>query len=217
MTEDRIAGFDEEHEFRMAYDRKMGLDEATMASIAPQLQQFTAPYANALKQVGAKAKDLRGIPLKTTISISIGGTRCGAARQHQQSGGGVTANAGGGAGAAAEHSTAAAAGAAAAPAVTRSSGGSLIGSITGSAAGAFGRTLLGGMFAKKSVAPPKPETPPASGAVDTVPLFSITTETTEIRSDSIASDQFEVPTGWTLRHPKPARQRKEFTCPTVGS
>jgi len=216
MTEDRIAGFDEEREFRTAYDRKMGLDEATMASIAPQLQQFTAPYANALKQVGAKAKDLHGIPLKTTISVSIGGTRCGAAQRQKQSGG-VTANAGGAAEAAAENSTAAATGAAAEQAVSRSTGGSLVGSIAGSAAGAFGRSLLGGMFAKKSSAPPKSEAAPASAAVDTVPLFSITTETTEIRSDSIASDQFEVPTGWALHHPKPSRQRKEFSCPTVGS
>ncbi|MDE2349149.1 MAG: hypothetical protein KGL92_11665 [Gammaproteobacteria bacterium] len=213
MTEDRIAGLDEERAFRTAYDRKMGLDEATMTSIAPQLQRFMAPYAAAMKKVGAKAQDLRGIPLRTTISVSVGGAHCAAARQHQESGG-VTANAGHAAQAAAENSTTAATGAAAEQAVSHSTGGSLVGSIAGSAAGAFGRSLLGGMFAKKSP-PPKPA--PPGGAADTAPLFSITTETTEIRSDSIPGDQFELPTGWTLRQPKPAAERPEFSCPAAGA
>ncbi len=185
MTEDRIAGLDEERAFRTAYDRKMGLDEETMTSIAPQLQRFIAPYAAAMKKVGAKAQDLRGIPLRTTISVSVGGAHCAAARQNQESGG-VTANAGHAAQAAAENSTTAAIGAAAEQAVSHSTGGSLVGSIAGSAA-------------------------------DTAPLFSITTETTEIRSDSIPGDQFELPTGWTLRQPKPAAERPEFSCPAAGA
>ncbi len=217
MTQDRIAGYADERTFQEAYDRKMGLDPATMTSLAPQLQRFTAQYASALKQVGAKAKDLQGIPLKTTISISFGGTRCGAAKQQASAGGGVTANAGSAAESAAENSTSAATGTAAQEAVTRSAGNSLLGSIAGSAAGAFGHSLLGGFFAKKSAATSKPTPAPAAGTVPMVTLFSVTTETTEIRNDPIASDEFDVPAGWTRHVPKAAKGPKEFSCPTVGT
>ncbi len=217
MTEDRIPGASDQRTFREAYDRKMGLDPATMTSLAPQMQQFTAQYASALKQAGEKAKDLRGTPLKTTISISFGGTRCGAAKQHENAGGGVTANAGGAAAAAAENSTSAAGGAAAEQAVTRSTGGSLLGSIAGSAAGAFGHSLLGGLFAKKSTPASPPAAAPASGAVPMVTVFSITTETTDIQSAPIASDEFEVPAGWTRHVPKAVKSPSQFSCPTVGT
>jgi len=217
MTEDRIPGYADERTFRESYDRKMGLDPATMTSFAPQLQRFTAQYASALKQVGAKAKDLRGIPLKTTVSISFGGTRCGAAKQQASSGGGVTANAGGAATAAAENSTSAEAGTAAEQAVTRSSGGSLLGSIAGSAAGAFGHTLLGGFFAKKTSTSRPPAAAPAAGSVPMVTLFSVTTETTDIQNDPIASDEFEVPADWVRHVPKAARNPSQFSCPTVGT
>ena len=219
MTEDRLPGVDEQRAFRSAYDHKMGLDEATLASVTPQVQQFLAPYAGALAKVGAKARDIRGYPLKTTVSVSMGGPHCGAARQNgQQASGSVTTDAAGAATSAAESSTTSATGAAAEEAVAHSSGGSLVGSIAGSAAGAFGRTLMGGLFAKKSSAPPKTATAAAPAAGDDlVRLVSITTETTEIRSDPIPSDQFDVPAGWVLHHPKAPRQRAGPSCPQVGS
>lgn len=217
MTKESIAGDTDERSFQAAYDRKMGLDPATMTSLAPQLQQFTAQYATALKQVGEKAKDLQGIPLKTTISMSFGGTRCGAAKQQAGAGGRVTATAGTAAESAAENSTSTAAGTAAQAAVTRSTGGSLLGSIAGSAAGAFGHSLLGGYFAKKSAATREPTAAPAAGAVPMVTLFSVTTETTEIRNDPIASDEFDVPAGWTRHVPKAAKGPQGFSCPTVGT
>lgn len=216
MTEDRIPGYEEERHFDDRVARKLGLDQATMTSFAPQLQRFTAPYAQALKQIGSRAKGLQGIPLKTMVRIEFGGTRCGAAKQ-QTNAGGVTANAGAAAQAAAENSTSAAAGNAAEQAVTRSTGGSLLGSIAGSAAGAFGHSLLGGIFAKKSAAPSKPTAAPAAGAVPMVTLFSVTTETTGIRSDPIASGEFEVPAGWTRHVPPAAKGPPTLACPTVGT
>jgi len=217
MTRDQIPEIKEERAFRTAYDRKMGLDEATIAAVGPQLQQFIAPYASALKQVGAKAGDMQGTPLKTTVSISVGGPHCGAARDRRsQQTGGVTADAGSAATAAAENSTTAAGGAAAEAAVTHATGGSLLGAISGSAAGAFSRSLVGGLFNKKSSAPQKSEPTPSSGGADSVPLISFTTETTEIRSDPIPSDQFDIPAGWALRQPKARKNEEAFSCPKVG-
>ena len=216
MTDDPIPGYVEERAFDDRVAKRMELDETTMTSFAPQLQRFTAPYAQALKEVGAKAKDLHGIPLKTAISVSFGGTRCGAAKQ-QAGAGGVTANAGSAAETAAENSTSAAAGNATEQAVTHSTGGSLLGSIAGSAAGAFGHSLLSGFFAKKSSAASKPAPAPAAGAVPMVTLFSVTTETTEIRSDSIASREFDVPADWIRHAPKAANGPPQFSCPTVGT
>lgn len=221
LTQDGIAGVDEEHAFRDAYDRKMGLDAATLASVGPQFQRFLAPYANALRQIGAKASDLQGFPLKTTISISMGGARCAAARQHQeQQGGSVSASAGDAAEAAAANSTTAAAGTATEQAVARSTGGSLIGSVAGAAAGALSHSFVGGLFAKKKTAPaaaPATATAAASGDTALVRLVSITTETTSISTDSISSNEFEAPVGWKLLHPQPYGAHEAPSCPKVGS
>jgi len=218
MTPDQIPEIKEARAFRIAYDRKLGVDEAAIAAaVGPQLQQFMAPYASALKQVGAKASDIQGTSLKTTLSVSVGGPHCGAAQDHRtQPTGGVTADAGSAATAAAENSTAAASGAAAEAAVTHATGGSLLGSISGSAAGAFGRTLVGGLFAKKSSAPQESKPTPPSGGGNMVPLISLTTETTEIRSGPIPSDQFDIPAGWALRQPKAQKTEEPFSCPKVG-
>lgn len=217
LTSDQIPGVDEERAFTIDYDRKMGLAQATVTSVAPQLKQFLAPYADALKQAGAKAGDLKGYPLKTTISIGFGGEHCAAAHRAQQSSGSTTAAAGNAAENAAENSTTAATGAAAEQGVEHSTGGSLMGSIAGSAVGAFSRTFMSGMFAKKKTTATKPSAAPTTAGGGMAPIVSITTETTMISSDPIASDRFEIPTGWTRSLPKPVRQGKEPSCPQVGS
>lgn len=220
LTQDTIPGLAEERSFRTAYMHKMGLDEETMASLTPQLQGYFAPYANALKEVGAKAGDLSGFPLKTTVSIEVGGEHCAAAKQkEQQQGGSVTANAADAAGSAAASSTSAVAGAAAQEAVAQSTGGSLAGSIAGSAAGAFGRSMVSGLFNKKksqqATAPQTQSAPAASPAH--VTILSLTTETTSISSDAIPADQFEIPAGWKLVHPKPPREHEAPKCPQAGT
>ena len=117
----------------------------------------------------------------------------------------VVGSAGDAAAAAATGTTAGAATSAATEAAGRAAGGSLGGAIAGSAAGAFGSKLIGGLFAKKPAAQPKPDTaaehgddPAAAGAP--VSLIEITSETTAISSDSIPGRPIRAPLGLEKAH-----------------
>jgi hypothetical protein len=57
--------------------------------------------------------------------------------------------------------------------------------------------------------------PGAGQPASTARIFEITTETTQISSDSIASNQFDIPADWKLYKPEP-RKEKEFQCPSAG-
>jgi len=59
--------------------QKLGLDEQS-SLVTKQLRQFLAPYAANLKDLGAKAADFKGYPLKTAVRISFGGPHCAAAQ-----------------------------------------------------------------------------------------------------------------------------------------
>jgi hypothetical protein len=221
LTQDEIAGAAEKTAFRKAYAKKLGLDE-TAEMIKPQMQTLLAPYADALRQANAKAGDLKGYPLKTTISVGMGGEHCAAAKTHAQqpAGGDAVGNATEAAAGAAANSAAGAAGGAAGQAVGQSMGGGIGGAIAGSAAGAFGSKLVSGLFAKKPTAPAAPTKPDAgtttAQAATTVRLVELTMETTAITSDPIPADQFNVPADWKLYTPKPQKER-DVQCPKAGN
>jgi len=222
LTQDEIAGTGDIRAFRTAYNKKLGLDEVSGA-VSAQMQQYLAPYVDALRQVSAKSGDLKGYPLKTTMRVAIGGEHCGQAaqmRQQKGAGGGgdnIVGSAGEAAASAAASTTAGAATSSAAEAAGRAAGGSLGGAIAGSAAGAFGSKLIGGLFAKKPAAQPKPDTASSTATTATagapVSLIEITSETTAVSSDSIPGDQFEIPAGWKKLIPKPEKERELPQCP----
>ncbi len=218
LTQDEIPGTADAKAFREAYAKKLGLDE-TAQMIKPQMQTLLAPYVDAMRQASGKTGDIKGYPLKTSITIAMGGEHCASAKAQSQqaSGGGTVANATEAATGAAESSATGAAGAAAAQAAGQSAGGGVAGSILGSAAGAFGSKLMSGLFAKKTPPPPKPDAG-ATTAVQAgkpVPLVALTIETMSIGTEPIASNQFELPAGWKQIQPKPQKER-EFECPAPG-
>jgi hypothetical protein len=218
LTQDEIAGTAEKTAFRKAYAKKLGLDEAAEMAM-PQMQTLLAPYADALRQANAKAGDLKGYPLKTTVSIAMGGEHCAATKAQPQlpSGGGAVGNATDAAAGAAETSATGAAGNAAGEAVAHSAGGGITGMIAGSAAGAFGSKLVGGLFAKKPTTPTKPDSGTATDqTANTIQLVELTMETTAITSDPIPGDQFNVPANWKLYQPKPPSEH-EVQCPKAGN
>jgi hypothetical protein len=218
LTQDEIPGIGDARAFREAYAKKLGLDQTAQA-MKPQMQTLLAPYVDALRQAGGKSGDFKGYPLKTSITIAMGGEHCAAAKAQPPgvSGGGSVANATEAAQGAAENSTTSAAGSAAAQAAGQSAGGGIGGAIAGSAAGAFGSKLMGGLFAKKTPPPPKPDASatPAGQADKPAPLVEWTIETTSIGTDPIAGNQFELPAGWKQNQPKPQKER-QFECPTPG-
>ena len=220
LTQDPIAGLDEEHAFASAYVKKLGLDKQSEL-VQTQMKQFLAPYQDSLKQLAGKSADLKGYPLKTTIRIAFGGEHCAAAKEQNAqapaAGGGAVVDAGQAAGDAATSATAGAAGSAAGTAAASAAGNGVGGSILGSAANTFGSKLVGGLFAKKKT--DAPASAPAAAAPDSSALppgmvqaaqFSV--ETTSITNAAVPAGDFDIPPGWRLVTPK-EHPAKEFSCP----
>jgi hypothetical protein len=221
LTQDQIAGVDEDKTFRSAYLKKLGRDEGNEL-VQQQMKQFLASYQDALKQIASKSGDLKGYPLKTTVRIAFGGEHCGAAKGQSASagaGGNPVADAGQAAGDAATNASANAAGAAAATAAGNAAGNNAGGSILSSAANAFGSKLVGGLFSKKKTpdAPAATATPPsASLPPGMLQAAQFTVETTSISAGPVPGTQFDVPADYKLVAPK-ERAAKEFSCPKTGS
>lgn len=226
LTQDPIAGLDDQKAFEKAYMAKLGIDPADPA-LQKQVRQFLAPYADNLKELSSRAGDLKGYPLKTVVRIGFGGERCSAAKNAGSSGAGsggaggnVVGDASQAAGNAAASSAASAAGSAAGTAASNAAGNSVGGNVLGSAASAFGNKLVGGLFShKKAEAPPAAAAP---AATDTglgpgmVQAATISIETTAITPGSVAATQFEIPADYKLIPPQPAKAAKEFQCPQTG-
>ncbi len=222
LTQEQIAGVEEEKAFRIAYLKKLGLDPQS-ALTQQQMKQFLAPYQDSLKQLAAKSEEFRGYPLKTRVRIAFGGEKCSSAKQSASGGtaGSPLPDATQAAGDAAAAATTGAAGAAAGTAAANAAGNSVAGSVLGSAASAFGSKLVGGLFAKKKAASAQAPANPAPAAPDAIPAGMVqaaqfTIETTSIATGVVAASQFDIPPGWQ-RVTEKQRATKEFTCPKNGT
>lgn len=217
LTQDEIAGLSDRKAFASAYLKKLGFDQMGAQS-AQGLQQFLAPYQDALKQLSTKAGDFKGWPMRTALAISYGGAQCAAAKNSAQSASvpNPLSDAGSAAADAATNSAAGAAGSAAGQAASNAAGNSAVGSVLGSAASAFGSKLTTGLFHKKSdsgsAAAPPATAPP--GATNMVRVVAITVETKAVTSGAVPAEKFEIPAGWKRATPKAAvAQDKEVSCP----
>lgn len=224
LTQEPIPGLDEMKAFQAAHMKKLGLTEHG-ALVQKQMSQFLAAYADQLKELSAKAGDLKGYPLKTSVRIAFGGEHCAAARNQAQpsaNNGNVLGDAGAAAGTAATDSASGAAGSAAGTAAADAAGNNAGGSVLSSAANAFSSKLVSGLFAKKKTDTASPAPAATTGGTGNglppgmAQLGAITVETTSIRTGAIPATQFDIPAGWTLIPPAPAKQQKEFTCPKAG-
>ena len=187
LTSDELAGAADRRAFQRAYMKKLGLDENNPA-IKGAAQQFLAQYAGTMKELSAKASELKGYPLRTTFRFSMGGEHCGKAKQSsgQDAQNDDSSQGGGGLG--------------------------------GLAAKAGSKLLGGLLSKKSSSSStPDPNQPPAAapGAAPSMQIIAFTVETTAIDTAAIPAEQFELPAGWTPEKPKAGRS-EEFTCPTGG-
>ena len=225
LTTDEVPGAEERRSFATAYARKLGIDEVT-GPMAGQMKTMLAPYLDQLKQVAAKAGEIKGTPLRTVFTVSIGGAQCQSMKQAQAGGGGAAggsavADAGGAARDAATQSATSSAQDASRTALEKSVSDSVAGRALGSAASAFGSKLVGGLFAKKS----DPKQPAGSAAADasssaaptSVAVLNLTNEVRSISTNAIGADQFDIPAGWQKETPKASRDKEEaFECPKSG-
>jgi hypothetical protein len=228
LTQDQIAGLEDQKAFQAAYARKLGLDDPNSV-VQKQMRQFIAPYADSLKQLAGKAGDFKGFPLKTSMRVAFGGEHCAAAKAQGSGagsgggGGSVAGDASQAAGTAAAGSAAGAAGSAAGTAAGNAASGPT-GSVLGSAASAFSSKLVSGLFNKKkpdsAAATPTAATTSAPGsglAPGMMQAAQITVETTSINAGPVPAAQFDIPPGWKLVQPPPAKAEKEFSCPKAGA
>jgi hypothetical protein len=216
LTADEIAGRDERSAFVKKYLQAQGLDPNN-PQLQHTVQQFMAPYADALKQLRGKAADLKGYPLRTVFYMAFGGPHCGkakeAAQQQQASSGSrfsmhsLATNALAGGLSGLFHHGASAIN-------TGSLGGAAASGAANEAAEPAASAAANSVTAQSSPeAATAPAAAPAPGSL--VRVVSLTTETTSIDTSSIPSDQFEIPADWKLE-PQKQVANSAPKCPTAG-
>lgn len=216
LTADQVAGTDERNAFVRRYLEAQGLDPNN-PQLQHTVQQFMAPYADALKQLRTKAADLQGYPLRTTFYMAFGGPHCAkakqAAQQQQASSGSrfsmhsLATNALAGGLSGLFHHGAAAIN-------TGSAGGAAAAGAANETAEPAANAAAGSMTAQSSSGDSTAPAPaPQPGAM--VRVVSLTTETTSIDTSSIPSDQFEIPADWQLE-PRKQETNGAPKCPAAG-
>jgi hypothetical protein len=190
LTADKIAGLDERLAFDKAYAAKLGLLGENGIISQQQVQQALAPYAEQMRQLKAKAGDIKGQPLRTSFAFSTGGPKCGSTNKSGgDSAGGASSDGGGGG----------------VPTSLSDVGSKLLG-------GMFAKKRKADAEAAAAAETHKSE-PPAEGMVSVV---KFSTETTAVRTDAVPAAQFEVPAGWTKLPPKDKGKPEAFECPKNG-
>ena len=197
LTSDTLPGTDEQRAFQQRYMKQMGFTSESNMSIMKGMSQASGgmsspmgPYMDMMTQLRSKASALKGTPLRTTFRMTMGGEKCGEAKQAQ-----------------------AGAGQEAAP-----SAGTVLGGIVGGPVGQLGGKLLGGMFGKKKPDAPADGTSsgaaPAAAQANVVTMIETTTETVSIDTTPIAGSRFEIPDGFKKEQVTEDKSKDEdFTCP----
>jgi hypothetical protein len=212
LTQDKLPGTADRRAFAQAYAKKLGLEDAQGAA-SGEYAKFLAPYQAQIKQLTDKSSDFKGLPLKTSLRVLMGGQQCSAVAKMKANG---SANGDGSAG-----------------------GGNPMNSVAqaGKAIGSSVSNLVGGLFHKKkpddsqTAASAAPDTAAASAAPVTsgapaspdpyaqyVQMAAFTSETVNINTDAVPADRFDIPPDWKKDVPKAATKGdEEFTCPKSGS
>jgi len=195
----RMPGRKEAKAFQEGMARAMGGDEMlslAKASTRGLLSMFKKGWDDVLDESG----DLEGYPVKTVMSMEIGGENCVTSAGQQIAMDDVWSNAANAGVDAAAGSAAGHLGAEVGNQTAKAMGDSVGGSIAGSAIGAASRELIGGAFSKfrkkKKKPAPEPEAEALNPADGSVVLFKISTELVDISERDIAESQFDVPANW---------------------
>jgi hypothetical protein len=221
LTQEKLPGAGDRRTFDQAYAKKLGLVDE-QGALHGEFAKFLAPYQSQIKQLTDKSNDLKGLPLKTSLRVMMGGQQCSATAKMKANG---SANADNSPGSSRD------------PMANVAQAGKAIGSSVGN--------LVGGLFHKKksgdsqtgdSQTGASAATPPetanagapaaaATGAPGTpdpyaqfVQMAAFTTETVTINTEAIPADRFEVPGDWKKDEPKASKQGDDdFTCPKTES
>jgi hypothetical protein len=213
LTQDKLPGAGDRRAFEQAYAKKLGIEDA-QGAMRGEFAKYLAPYQTQIKELTAKSADLKGMPLKTSLRVMMGGQQCAATAKMKASG---ASNGNESSGSANPMNNVAQA---------------------GKAIGASVGNLVGGLFHKKkaddsqaaasAASPATPDAPAPAAATGAavsadpfaqyVQMASFTMETAAINTDPVAADRFEVPADWKKDLPKAAaKDSEEYTCPKTGT
>jgi len=195
----RMPGMKEAESFQQGLAKAMGGEEALgMAKVYSRglLAMFKKGWDDVLQESG----NVEGYPVKTVMSLEMGGESCTTAGGQPIAMDDVWGRAADAGIDAAANSAAGHAGNAVANEAADAMGNSVGGSIAGSAIGAASRELMSGAFKKfrkkKKEPEPEPVAQVANPAAGSVTLFKITTELAGIDKKDVSDNLFVVPAGW---------------------
>lgn len=193
----KMPGAKEAAAFQENMARAMGGDEL-LALAKTNTRGLLAMFKGGWDEVLAESGDLDGYPVKTVMSLEMGGEQCTTGSGQPIAMDSIWAEAGNAAVDAAASTAAGHAGSAVNQKAAEALGDSVGGSVAGSAIGAASQKLLGGAMGKfrkrnKDKEEAKKAENPAAASVT---LFSISTEVTAVNKDAIADSQFVAPEGW---------------------
>lgn len=193
----RMPGGDEAMNFQKGMARAMGGDEE-LGLVQAQARGLVAMFKNGWEDVMKESGKMDGFPVKTVMSLEMGGENCTTGAGQPIAMDDVWGQAADAGADAAASSAAGQVGSAVGSQAAESVGGGVGGSIAGSAIGAASRELMSGAFNKfrKKKKKDEPAAQPANPASGTVKLFEITTELTAVDDKNVSDDLFVVPAGW---------------------
>jgi hypothetical protein len=194
----RMPGGEEAMDFQRGMARAMGGDEE-LGMVQAQARGLLAMFKNGWEDVLKESGKMEGYPVKTVMSLEMGGESCTTGSGQPIAMDEVWSGASDAAANAAAYSAAAHAGSAAGTQAAQSVGGGVGGGIAGSAIGAASREIVSGAFNKFRKKKKKKDEPVAQAAnpsSGTVKLFEITTELTGVDDKDVPGNLFVVPAGW---------------------
>jgi hypothetical protein len=160
---------DEVAQYYQAYAQKLGLDVAQSPAFAQRLESMFGGYQGIWGEIAAKMQDAEGYPLRSAVTLAVGGPQCQSAEEAQT----------------AERS---------APGVGEAVGGALGGAL----GGFLGRRRDAARKAEAAAEPAAPAGD-AMLPDGTMKLMSITSELVSVSSDEVDPSAFEVPAGFRKR------------------
>jgi len=171
----------EADKFRRAYAQKLGLDLTSGhggyeggGDINQRAQAMFGRYQGIWSQIGAKTKDLKGYPVKTTFSFAFGGEQCKNAQQPPQQN--------------SDNST-------------PSTPGGLAGQMAGKLGSMFHRKKDDSQAAPATTDPAAPAAAPALPD-GLIPLITMNSELVSISTAGVSADLFEVPADFKKTEPR---------------
>jgi hypothetical protein len=174
----------EAEKFRRAYAQKLGLDLTSGrggygggGDINQRAQAMFGRYQGIWSQIGAKTKDLKGYPVKTTFAFAFGGEQCKNAQQPPQQ--------------SADNGTAG----------TPTAPGGLAGQVAGKLGSMFHRKKDDSPAAPAAADPAAPVAAPALPD-GLIPLITMSSELVSISTAGVSADLFEVPADFKRTEPR---------------